>query len=362
MQFSSTAEMDGLDSHIYLFHSENLYDTELFDSWNFTNRIMWDDPNVDSFWYINGTTQLFRTETFTIGQQQPERVLIELEPEKTIKVNRKVEGHFLGIANSFSDEISRKVIMSPSSDTNDMQMTDLASTYKSSTLMINFHFNFVERVFELKYFTYMDILSKIGGLQASLLVIIKFGAPMLSLWFLGELAKIIKNKVKTDFKVSLNNYLNLAKRQFKAIQESIDSGEIEGLDRGIVETVAKQLDKVLAAPCPTVEMSRVADQVAMAMTQLMESCDPMSKVLLEYQISPLKRQQNALELQAERSSMTVTTVLKTIRSRIGFYGLFVGLENGQLTRAHVQGQDQQIKELGAAVVGLMKTVKELKHK
>ena len=59
----------------------------------------------------------------------------------------------------------------------------------------NIDFDFTERIYDVHYFGIMDLLSKLGGLRASILPILGYVAPLLTLHFLWSLAGIIDEKL-----------------------------------------------------------------------------------------------------------------------------------------------------------------------
>ena len=67
---------------------------------------------------------------------------------------------------------------------------------KTGTDMVsNIDFDFTERIYVIHYFGIMDLLSKLGGLRASILPILGYAAPLLALHFLYTLAGIIDDKL-----------------------------------------------------------------------------------------------------------------------------------------------------------------------
>ena len=62
-------------------------------------------------------------------------------------------------------------------------------------MVSNVNFEFTERIYDVEYFGIMDLLSKLGGLRASILPIIGYVAPFLALHFFYSLAGIIDDKM-----------------------------------------------------------------------------------------------------------------------------------------------------------------------
>ena len=57
-------------------------------------------------------------------------------------------------------------------------------------------FDFTQREYKYKYFDLDDIVAKIGGLRASIMPILNFFMPLVILYFLIELSKIIKENTE----------------------------------------------------------------------------------------------------------------------------------------------------------------------
>ena len=55
--------LNGLSTHHLLLHTNETYDLELYNSWNFTKFHYW-----DMFLYEDETNKLFETNTYKIGQ------------------------------------------------------------------------------------------------------------------------------------------------------------------------------------------------------------------------------------------------------------------------------------------------------
>ena len=60
-------------SYSYFFQNINLNDSSYYNDWDFSkNKSLWDDPDpeVKAFWYSKDTTFLWKTVTYTIGDDQ----------------------------------------------------------------------------------------------------------------------------------------------------------------------------------------------------------------------------------------------------------------------------------------------------
>ena len=72
--------------------------------------------------------------------------------------------------------------------------------YSSSDVIIMIDYEFTERKYIISYFGYMDILSKIGGIAASISPVLGMIAPAFILFYLHSLSQVIIRKHKAKFK------------------------------------------------------------------------------------------------------------------------------------------------------------------
>ena len=56
--------------------------------------------------------------------------------------------------------------------------------FNSSKIVVQLNFNYIEKEFTTKYFGVLDIMAKVGGLQASILPIMRIATPWFALAFL----------------------------------------------------------------------------------------------------------------------------------------------------------------------------------
>ena len=79
-------------------------------------------------------------------------------------------------------------------------------------------FDFTERVYDVNFYSFLDILSKLGGLRASILPILKYCMPLLTLHFLWKLSGIIDNAMHNNQQNELLKLLKTARKQFLQIE------------------------------------------------------------------------------------------------------------------------------------------------
>jgi len=76
--------------------------------------------------------------------------------------------------------------------------------YESSDVIVMIDYEFTERNYIINYFGYMDILSKIGGISASISPVLGFCAPAFILFYLHSLSQIIIQKHKVKYQEEVN--------------------------------------------------------------------------------------------------------------------------------------------------------------
>ena len=79
--------------------------------------------------------------------------------------------------------------------------------FNNSNLVVQLNFEFTERVFVLDYTGVLDIMSKVGGLQASIMPIMRMVSPWIALSFMFQLSRIIRSKSEDDYKKFLLTFL-----------------------------------------------------------------------------------------------------------------------------------------------------------
>lgn len=94
-------------------------------------------------------------------------------------------------------------------------------------MVSNIDFDFTERIYVIHYFGIMDLLSKLGGLRASILPILGYAAPLLALHFLWSLAGIIDDKLGQLQIDEMLNLVKISRRQLKLIKVALEEGQIK---------------------------------------------------------------------------------------------------------------------------------------
>jgi hypothetical protein len=102
----------------------------------------------------------------------------------------------------------------------------IRDSFNSSTILMQLNFDFTQRVFSYNYFTFADILSRIGGLQGSIMPLLGQLTPLFMLYFLVKLCEIIKEKLEESYLKDAAKFATLAGKQFQKILELLDKGQL----------------------------------------------------------------------------------------------------------------------------------------
>ena len=90
-------------------------------------------------------------------------------------------------------------------------------TSNSTDITIMIDHDFVERYYEIKYFGWMDILSIIGGYNASIGPMLGIFVPLFILNYLVQLAKVIHLQNEENYVEELNKLSKDYKKVFKQV-------------------------------------------------------------------------------------------------------------------------------------------------
>ena len=102
-------EHEGLSFMSFLFHTKDSANFTKYNGFNFTDTATWDSPWADSFWYSSNTTMLYSTQTYVLGEQSPEEIVLRLQPERLILRNQKPSTTIFGVPISFEDQKMQQV-------------------------------------------------------------------------------------------------------------------------------------------------------------------------------------------------------------------------------------------------------------
>jgi hypothetical protein len=72
-------------------------------------------------------------------------------------------------------------------------------------------------VFVLEYIGIIDIMSKVGGLQASVMPIMRLLGPWLALGFLIQMSRVIRRRSQEDYHYFCMKFLNKVYTQLKTV-------------------------------------------------------------------------------------------------------------------------------------------------
>ena len=100
-------------------------------------------------------------------------------------VEKNTTSYLFGfIPTSFEDIIEYKVHWGRAIDLNADYRIPNSLDVNQTNVMIMINFDYTEKIFTIKYTGVMDILQRVGGLQASIIPVMRFASPWLMLLFL----------------------------------------------------------------------------------------------------------------------------------------------------------------------------------
>ena len=112
-------------------------------------------------------------------------------PETMVLKDREVTSSLFGFPISTSDIFFKRVIWQKTQVQNDDHKTGMRNEFNRSIIQSNIDFEFTKRIYNIYYFNWLDILSTIGGLRTSIITILGYMMPLVTLHFLIKLAGII---------------------------------------------------------------------------------------------------------------------------------------------------------------------------
>jgi hypothetical protein len=107
------------------------------------------------------------------------------------------------------DIVETQIFWKTSKDLNIDAVLENSNTFNSSNIVVKLNFEFTEQKFVLRYFTFLDILSRIGGLSASIGPVMRLAGPWLMLYFLQQLCGIIKDYQRKEYYHEMMKFTNL---------------------------------------------------------------------------------------------------------------------------------------------------------
>lgn len=160
------------------------------------------------------------TVSYTIGKQTIGKISVPLQPEKFILRDHLVETRILGVPITYKDENVNKVLYSTSPDANQDYKSDVKPEYDGSNVVLNLNMKFVERMFIIHFYSVGDILSKLGGLRASIMPILSQFTPFFVIYFLFLLVGVIQRNIRMVHGDAIKEYIAKSKLSLDQIIEA----------------------------------------------------------------------------------------------------------------------------------------------
>ena len=109
--------------------------------------------------------------------------------------DREVASSLLSFPISTKDIIFKQIIWQKTLAQNDDHKTGMRYEFNRSIIQSNIDFEFTMRISNIYYFNWLDILSDIGGLRTSIITILSYMMPFVTLHFLIKLVGIINTQM-----------------------------------------------------------------------------------------------------------------------------------------------------------------------
>jgi len=201
-------ELNGVGNYAITFESNELLNVTMYNNWNFTSPLIWDSVDSKSFYYSG--RKLYETEPYIIGSEFIPNIVLTLKPEKIIKKNKGEPSRFIGIPTSWPDVIEEFVIWQVSSDFNVDFLHAKSSINATNVMFVNIHFDFMLRTSTIEYVGMYNIVKQLGAVMAAIAPLLRLISPLLVLFFLQSLSKIILNKARMNYKLQLYHFFKTA--------------------------------------------------------------------------------------------------------------------------------------------------------
>jgi|TARA_B110000285_G_scaffold198633_1_gene231224 hypothetical protein len=113
-----------------------------------------------------------------------------------------------------------KILYSRALNMNENQRVPVSLlAFNSSNVHIPLKMDFTQRKYFWSYYTILDVVSAIGGVNAAFSPLLKRLAPWFMLYFLYALACIIKEKYLKEYRNELTTVVNYSLNQLKMLSE-----------------------------------------------------------------------------------------------------------------------------------------------
>lgn len=88
---------------------------------------------------------------------------------------------------------------------------------KTTSIVSNIDFEFTQRIYNIHYYTFLDMLSNIGGLRASLEPIFGLFLPVFTAYFMYSFAGVVERKIADNRRAKMAQLIKCAKQKFAQI-------------------------------------------------------------------------------------------------------------------------------------------------
>lgn len=135
---------------------------------------------------------------------------VRLQPEKNIFIGQNVTKSFAGIPYEWGNVEEKRILWRKTTNINEDFQVGMRRKYNSSQIVANIDFDFTQRIYDIRFYGWLDIMSKLGGLWASVLPIMNWIFPLFMLHFLHELSVIIDDQMHINQEKEMVSLMEIA--------------------------------------------------------------------------------------------------------------------------------------------------------
>lgn len=175
---------------------------------------------------------LFKTDQHSVGQQEIKPFRLDASTTTRIDKGKEpdVNKQILGFSFGYMDVMRHIIGITPAKKSKEgVQYPEKFKTQANYTLYVGFDFSFEVQKFVYVYFSTLDVVSQLGGIGATLNIVLGFFGPYIVLKFMVEFAKLLTRKA--HHKVNLIKIKQIQDQReyiIQKINEKMETNVVDG--------------------------------------------------------------------------------------------------------------------------------------
>ena len=186
--------------------SDDINSDNIYGNWTFPTIFSWGD-----YWKSSNRRTLGKSKSFTIGKESVKVQNLYCKHEVFIKENQVVNSTILGIPNSWTNDTDKVLKLHKILDLDQNGELWMNDEFATSSIIFNIRSNFMVETHIFIFYSASTFFSKLGGYYASFTALFSYLAPIFMLYFLYNLALIIKQqrrkKYVSELKLTTHRFL-----------------------------------------------------------------------------------------------------------------------------------------------------------